>query len=113
MLTDFRPAFDPAPSIGEVLIAQIGRVVHLAWLHAGVAAVLIAVLLLARPVGGRWPGLLLLALLAGAAVRFLLYPLRSIRFYTPHLFGIGLIILHALRPRDARRLTLSGAACAC
>lgn len=99
VLTDFRPSFDLGLYL-EVVTDQIDRVSHLAWLHAAVAAVLIAILLLARPVVGRWPGLLLMALLVGAAVRFLLYPSAELRFYTPHLFGIGLIILHAARPRQ-------------
>jgi len=100
VLADFRPSFDPGLYF-EVVTDQIGLVSHLAWLHAAVAAVLIAILLLARPVAGRWSGLLLMALLVGAAVRFLLYPSAEQRFYTPHLFGIGLIILYAMRPRVA------------
>lgn len=100
VLTDFRPSFDPGLYL-EVVTDQIGQVSHLAWLHAAVAAVLTAILLLARPGGGRWSGLLLIALLVGAAVRFLLYPSAEFRFYAPHLFGIGLIILHAMRPRGA------------
>lgn len=96
VLTGFRPAFDPGLYL-EVLEVQIGRVSHLAWIHAGVAAVLIAILLLARRDRDRGAGLLLIALLTGAAIRFLLYPSAEIRFYTPHLFGIGLIALHALR----------------
>lgn len=100
VLTDFRPAFDPALYF-KVLLTQIGTVSHLAWVHAALAAVLTAILLLARPGSGRWASLLLGALLVAAAVRFLLYPSSEIRFYTPHLFGIGLIILHAARPRPA------------
>lgn len=100
VLTGFRPAFDPGLYL-EVLGVQIGQVSHLAWIHAGVAVVLIAILLLARRDRDRWSCFLLLALLAGAAIRFVLYPSPEIRFYTPHLFGIGLIILHALRPGRA------------
>jgi|GEM_PF-3562599 len=100
VLTDFRPTFDPALYF-KVLLTQIGTVSHLAWVHAAVAAVLTAILLLARPASGRWASLLLGALLVAAGVRFLLYPSSEIRFYTPHLFGIGLIILYAARPRPA------------
>lgn len=102
VLTDFRPAFDPALYF-KVLLTQIGTVSHLAWVHAAVAAVLTAILLLARPASGRWASLLLGALLVAAGVRFLMYPSSEIRFYTPHLFGIGLIILYAAqaRPRPA------------
>lgn len=98
VLTDFRPTFDPALYL-RVVTKQIGAVSHLAWVHAAVAAVMTAILLLARSASERWAGLLLGALLLGAAVRFLLYPSSELRFYTPHLFGIGLIILHAMRPR--------------
>jgi hypothetical protein len=100
VLTDFRPSFDFGLYF-DVVTDQIDRVSHLAWLHAAVAAALLAILLLARLDGGRWPGLLLMALLVGAAVRFLLYPSAELRFYAPHLFGIGLIILHAMRSRGA------------
>lgn len=100
VLTDFRPPFEPGLYVG-VLTKQIGTVSHLAWVHAAVAAVMTAILLLAGTSGGRWAGLLLGALLAGAAARFLLYPSSELRFYAPHLFGIGLIILHAMRPRGA------------
>lgn len=97
-LTDFHPAFDPGLYF-RILLTQIGTVSHLPWVHAAVAAVLTAILLLRRPASGRWASLLLGALLVGAAVHFLLYPSSEIRFYTPHLFGIGLIILYAARPR--------------
>jgi len=100
VLTDFRPPFDPGLYVG-VVTKQIGTVSHLPWVHAAVAAVMTATLLLAGPSGGRWAGLLLGALVVGAAARFLLYPSSELRFYTPHLFGIGLIILHAMRPRGA------------
>lgn len=100
VLTDFQPPFDLGIYF-RVLIAQIGVVSHLSWVHAAVAAVLTAILLLKRPASGPWASLLLGALLVGAAVRFLLYPSSEIRFYTPHLFGIGLIILFAARPRRA------------
>ncbi len=100
VLTDFRPSFDPGLYF-DVVMDQIGRVSHMAWLHAAVAAVLIAIILLARPDGGRRLGLLLMALLVGVAVRFLLYPAAELRFYAPHLLGIGLIILHAMRPHRA------------
>jgi len=98
VLTDFRPPFDPGLYL-RVVTKQIGEVSHLPWVHAAVAAVMTAILLLARSASERWAGLLLGALLFGAAVRFLLYPSSELRFYTPHLFGIGLIILHAMRPR--------------
>lgn len=98
VLTDFHPPFDLGIYF-RVLISQIGVVSHLPWVHAAVAAVLTAVLLLKRPASGQWASLLLGALLLGAAIRFLLYPSSEIRFYTPHLFGIGLIILYAARPR--------------
>lgn len=100
VLTDFDPAFDPGLYV-RILLTQIGTVSHLPWVHAAVAAVLTAILLLGRPASGRWASLLLGALLVAAGVRFLLYPSSEIRFYIPHLFGIGLIILYAgqARPR--------------
>jgi hypothetical protein len=102
VLTDFDPAFDPDLYF-RILLTQIGTVSHLSWVHAAVAAVLMAILLLGRPASGRWASLLLGALLVAAGVRFLLYPSSEIRFYIPHLFGIGLIILYAAqaRPRPA------------
>ncbi|WP_439613584.1 hypothetical protein [Reyranella sp.] len=102
VLTDFDPAFDPNLYF-RILLTQIGTVSHLSWVHAAVAAVLTAILLLGRPASGRWASLLLGALLVAAGVRFLLYPSSEIRFYIPHLFGIGLIILYAAqaRPRPA------------
>jgi hypothetical protein len=102
ILTDFHPAFDPSLYF-RILLTQIGTVSHLAWVHAAVAAVLTAILLLGRPASGRWASLLLGALLVAAGLRFLLYPSSEIRFYIPHLFGIGLIILYAAqaRPRPA------------
>lgn len=100
LLTDFQPPFDLAVYF-KVLLAQIGTVSHLSWVHAALAAVLTAILLLGRPASGRWASLLLGALLVAAGVRFLMYPSSEIRFYTPHLFGIGLIILYAARPRPA------------
>ncbi len=100
ILTDFQPPFDPALYY-KVLLTQIGTVSHLSWVHAALAAVLIAILLLGRPASGRWASLVLGALLVAAGVRFLMYPSSEIRFYTPHLFGIGLIILYAARPRPA------------
>ncbi len=100
VLTDFRPSFDTGLYF-TVLMKQIATVSHLAWVHAAVAAVMLAILLLARSAAsGRWASLLLGALLISAAIRFLLYPSSELRFYTPHLFGIGLIILHAARLRQ-------------
>ena len=99
VLTDFRPPFDHGLYF-TVLMKQIAAVSHLAWVHAAVAAVMLAILLLARSASGRWASLLLGALLVSAAIRFLLYPSSEIRFYTPHLFGIGLIILHTARLRQ-------------
>jgi hypothetical protein len=100
VLTDFQPPFDLGIYF-RVVITQIGVVSHLPWVHAAVAAVLTAILLLKRPASGQWASLLLGALLLGGAIRFLLYPSSEVRFYTPHLFGIGLIILYAARPRRA------------
>jgi hypothetical protein len=100
VLTDFQPAFDPG-LYWKILLTQIGTVSHLSWVHAGVAAVLVAILMLGRSPGGRWAALLLGALLVAAALRFLLYPSSEIRFYMPHLFGIGLIILFAAQPRHS------------
>lgn len=98
LLTEFRPPFDPGLYV-TVVAEQIGAVSHLPWVHAAVAAVMTATLLLAGLASGRWAGPLLGALLVGAAIRFHLYPSSELRFYTPHLFGIGLIILHAMRLR--------------
>jgi hypothetical protein len=100
VLKDFRPAFDSGLYF-KVMMVQIGRVSHMAWLHAALAAVLTAILLLKRQDSGAWANLLLGILLIGAAARFVLFPSVEIRFYAPHVFGIGLIILHALKPRGA------------
>lgn len=99
VLTGFQPAFDPG-LYARFLLTQVSTVAHVAWMHAAVAAVLLAVVLLRASEEGAWGGVLLAALVAGAVLRFLPHPTSEIRFYAPYLFGIGLIVLHAAARRE-------------
>jgi hypothetical protein len=81
---------------GRILLRQIGELSHLPWAHAGFAATLLAVILLAaRP--DSWRSLLLLAVLAGVAGRFFLYPSAELRLYAPQFFIVCLILLATAR----------------
>ena len=74
---------------------------HQPWFQAAVGAVILALacwLVVAR----RLAAFLLLAIVAAAPIRFIVYPSVEMRHYGALLFGLALIVLHALRslPKD-------------
>ena len=95
-----RPGFDFGTYL-FVLTERLRELLHQPWFHAAVGAVILALALLGRG-GGPLAGLLLLAIVAAAPIRFMLYPSVEMRHYGALLFGLALIVLHALRslPKD-------------
>ena len=84
-----------------VLAERFRELLHQPWFNAAVGAVILALALLGRG-GGPLAALLLLAIVAAAPIRFILYPSVEMRHYGALLFGLALIVLHALRslPKD-------------
>jgi hypothetical protein len=84
-----------------VLTERLRELVHQPWFHAAVGAVILALALLGRG-GGPLAMPLLLAIVAAAPIRFIFYPSVEMRHYGALLFGLALIVLHALRslPKD-------------
>jgi hypothetical protein len=84
-----------------VLTERLRELLHQPWFYAAVGAVILALALLSR---GDEPlaGLLLLAIVVAGAARFIIYPSVEMRHYGALLFGLALIVLHALRslPKD-------------
>ena len=92
-LTGFQPAFSLATYL-SILAGSTQELLHLKWVFDALAVVILAAIMLAqRP--DRRAEILLLALVAGMLVRFVAYPSTEIRHYTPALFGLCLIVLHA------------------
>lgn len=116
-ILSFRPpphdlaGFDPAFSLRTylaVLREQVLDVLHLPWLHATLGLVILAAVLVARreaEPGIRRAGRLLAALVVGMALRFVIYPSPELRHYDPALFGLCLVVLHAVAPARAGRST--------
>lgn len=95
------PPFDPALYF-LALRNEAGHLMHLEWVHAALAMLLLTTVLVARR-GERSARLLLGALVAGATLRLLIYPSTEPRLYGPLLFGLGAVLLHTLRPPAAGR----------
>jgi hypothetical protein len=95
-----RPGFD-VRTYFFVLTERLRELLHQPWFHAAAGAVILALALLGRG-GGPLAALLLLAIVAAALVRFIVYPSVEMRHYGALLFGLALIVLHALRslPKD-------------
>jgi hypothetical protein len=92
-LTSFRPAFSMQTYL-SVVKARILDVLHLQWVYAAMGLTILAVTLLARH-GEQRADLLLAAIVAGAAIRFLAYPSVEMRHYDPLLVGLCIVVLHA------------------
>ena len=84
-----------------VLAEALRELLHQPWFQAAVGAVILALALLGRG-GERLAALLLLAIVAATPIRFIVYPSVEMRHYGALLFGLALIVLHALRslPKD-------------
>lgn len=95
-----RPGFDVRTYL-FVLVERLRELLHQPWFYAAVGAVILALALLGR---GDEPlaALLLLAIVVAAPARFIIYPSVEMRHYGALLFGLALIVLHALRslPED-------------
>lgn len=89
------PAFAP-----EIYLAamqnQLLHMIHLEWLQVALAAGLLAIVLLARR-RDKVAILLLWSLLAAAAIHVALYPSVEVRLHGALLFGLAVVLLHALR----------------
>lgn len=96
-----RPGFD-FRTYFFALVEGLRELLHQPWFQAAVGTVILALTLLGR--GDRpLAALLLLAIVAAAAVRFIVYPSVEMRHYGALLFGLALIVLHALRSRPKDR----------
>src|SRR5471032_1391558 len=70
---------------------------NLYWSYAALAVTMLSAILLARR-SDSIAGLLLLAILAAAVLRFLAYPSTEIRLYWPIVFGLSMILQHVAAP---------------
>jgi hypothetical protein len=95
-----RPGFD-FRTYFVVLAEGLRELLHQPWFQAAVGTVILALALLGRG-GEPPPAFLLLAIVAAATVRFIVYPSVEMRHYGALLFGLALIVLHTLRslPKD-------------
>jgi hypothetical protein len=91
-LTNFNPPFN-AQLFLSVLGRQLVVLLHLYWSYAALAVTMLSAILLARR-SDSVAGLLMLAILGAAVVRFLAYPSTEIRLYWPIVFGLSMILLH-------------------
>jgi hypothetical protein len=93
-LSGFKPVFSLHVYLGA-LATSLKAVLHFPWVYGALGTIILAVVLLAR----KRPGpahLLLPALVAGVAARFMLYPAVELRLYWPVAFSLGLVMLAAM-----------------
>jgi len=95
-LTNFNPPFS-AQLFLSVLGRQFVVLLHLYWSYAALAVTMLSAILLARR-SDSVAGLLMLAILGAAVLRFLAYPSVEIRLYWPIVFGLSMILLHVAAP---------------
>jgi hypothetical protein len=95
-LTNFNPPFS-VELYFSVLGTRLVMLLHLYWSYAALAVTMLSAILLARR-SDSIAGLLLLAILAAAVLRFLAYPSTEIRLYWPIVFGLSMILLHVAAP---------------
>ena len=94
-MPDSMVGHEPAFSVEKyraILLFQLEQVARMPWAQAGLGLLLGACYLASRE-RDPWPGLLALALIAGLAVRFLIYPSSEIRLHMPQLFSLAVLFL--------------------
>ena len=93
-LSDFKPVFSMRVYL-DTLATSLQAMLHLPWVYGALGTIILAIVLLARK--GHGPAHVLLpALVAGVAIRFMLYPSVELRLYWPGVFSLCLVMLAAL-----------------